>query len=188
MADKSQFDFGWEHEFPPFYTPQVHATTLKKQIDTWCDLILRYCESRKLHSTDVDALMNTELCTNKQLKRKLERGFLIRILDELARRGQLSWTNAKNPRDVKPEEKVRCKIVWRSAADWGALIYDYVSRTSQLGTVLTVFELLEGDETAECEFHAMDRVVFDEAISVLQRNGKAEQFNVDGAEGVKFFK
>ena len=40
-------------------------------------------------------------------------------------------------------------VYWKKPEDWAQLIHQYVLETGQTGSVLTVFELLHGDETAD---------------------------------------
>jgi len=55
--------------------------------------------------------------------------------------------------------------------------------------VLTVYELLSGDEYADAPFHELEKDVFWKAIAVLERAGKARRIQSadQSEEGVKFF-
>lgn len=78
-----------------------------------------------------------------------------------------------------------------------------VEETGQKNTVLTLYELIEGDATISqgklimklpcwlgadsSEFHGMDPDVMLRSLNVLVKRGKAQVFGAEGQEGVKFF-
>jgi hypothetical protein len=72
--------------------------------------------------------------------------------------------------------------------EWAALIARYAESRALAGTVCTIYELLEGDRTAEQPFHQIDQELFVRAIRVLETQGRAALFADDdsGATGVKF--
>lgn len=54
-------------------------------------------------------------------------------------------------------------------------------------TVCTLYELTEGEDTVDREFHGLERPLLVKALKTLENEGKAELINIDGNEGVKFF-
>ena len=63
----------------------------------------------------------------------------------------------------------------------------WVDQTGQKGTVLTLYELVEGEATEGQEFHGMDIEVLRKSLTSLVKKGKAQVFGGEGQEGVKFF-
>jgi ESCRT-II complex subunit VPS25 len=79
-----------------------------------------------------------------------------------------------------------------------------VDETAQKNTVLTLYELIEGDMTKSqgklkhrdwgfrkanylLEFHGMDAELLQKSLAVMVKRGKAQVFGSDDQQGVKFF-
>ncbi|OJD20436.1 hypothetical protein ACJ73_08231, partial [Blastomyces percursus] len=62
-----------------------------------------------------------------------------------------------------------------------------VEETAQKNTVLTLYELTEGEATIAQEFHGMDPDVLARSLNVLVKRGKAQVFGSEDSQGVKFF-
>ncbi|KLU92291.1 vacuolar protein-sorting-associated protein 25 [Magnaporthiopsis poae ATCC 64411] len=73
------------------------------------------------------------------------------------------------------------------ASLWAAMIEAWVDETAQKGTVLTLYELVEGDGTLGTEIHGMDADLLQKALQVLVKRGKAQIFGQEDSQGVKFF-
>lgn len=59
---------------------------------------------------------------------------------------ELQKTGNAGPID---KQKNRYEIYWHTLDEWGSIIYSYVLEKSYGNTVLTLFELLQGDENAD---------------------------------------
>ena len=81
----------------------------------------------------------------------------------------------------------RCWVYWRRPEEWAQVVGDWVEETGQKGTVLTLYELVEGDVTNSQEFHGMPMELLQRSLQVLAKKGKAQIFGQEGQEGVKFF-
>ncbi|KAI8320400.1 vacuolar protein sorting 25 [Martensiomyces pterosporus] len=119
---------------------------------------------------------------NKQLRRSLRVDVLREIIDELVKQGNAVWTGPKNTKDT-------CLVFWRKPEEWASLVYQWASERGLLNTVLTVFELANGDDTIGQEFHDLDPTTLRRALDILQSQGKAQLFvgTSDEDAGVKFF-
>lgn len=84
-------------------------------------------------------------------------------------------------------EKASVWIWWRKPEEWGGALEAWVDETGQKGTVLTLYELVEGEATEGQEFHGMDMEVLRKSLATLVKKGKAHVFGGEGQEGVKFF-
>jgi ESCRT-II complex subunit VPS25 len=79
-----------------------------------------------------------------------------------------------------------------------------VEETGQKHTVLTLYELTEGEATSsqgrdflhvdelcchsqQVEFHGMDPELLQKALNILVKRGKAQVFGQEDQQGVKFF-
>ncbi len=61
--------------------------------------------------------------------------------------GYAEWTN---------KEKTRLNIFWKKPEEWGDLIYKWISDNGKLNTVLTVFELQQGEEVEKQGFQTFN--------------------------------
>jgi ESCRT-II complex subunit VPS25 len=80
----------------------------------------------------------------------------------------------------------RAWIYWRRPEEWAAQLEEWVDRTGQKGTVLTLYEVVEGDPSRKEEFYGMDMELLKMSLGVCVKRGKAQIFGSEG-EGVKFF-
>ncbi|CAE1331094.1 VPS25 [Acanthosepion pharaonis] len=174
----AEFEWPWQYNFPPFFTIQPNIDTRKKQLEAWCFLIHDYCKHHKLYSLDVTEIQSSDLFYNKKINRKLSSDSLLTVLDELKKKGHLEWAD---------KSKRQFTIVWRTQEEWGKLIYKYVVYNGLTDTVCTLYELTEGEDTVDREFHGLERPLLVKALKTLENEGKAELINIDGNEGVKFF-
>lgn len=78
-------------------------------------------------------------------------------------------------------------IYWRSPEEWAQLIEGWVDETAQKGSVLTLYELVEGDGTLGTDIHGIDRDMLHRALQLLVKRGRAQIFGQEDSQGVKFF-
>lgn len=176
------FEFPNIHAFPPLYTKQPNTTVLNNQLDSWCKIILDYCQFYRITSlsaggepqhSQIDNLDTGELpplFANKDIERSVGPEFMSTIFQHLIHvTKRAEYVDPKRP-------DLGLLVYWRTLPEWAAKIYDYVSSTGQLGTVLTVFELtnLEGsgfpEELRNLEYNVLERAI----KTVLMKQGKAQ--------------
>lgn len=122
---------------------------------------------------------NSPLFANKALDRRLSPEVILTVLEELAKRGNVEWLD---------RSKRRCRVVWRTTEEWGQLVYRWAAASGHTGSVCTLYELTEGEDTEEEPFHGLDREVLVAALRTLEKSGKAELMMMgETGEGVKFF-
>lgn len=79
-------------------------------------------------------------------------------------------------------------VYWKSIDEWGDAIWDWVDSTGQKGGVLTVYELVEGEEVSGREWEGMEEDFLKRVLQGLVKRGKAALFSAgEGGLGVKFF-
>lgn len=78
-------------------------------------------------------------------------------------------------------------VFWKRPEEWADVVYGWVEGTGQKGSVLTVWEMLEGEAAKGEEFWGMDREIFQRALMALVKSGRAQVFGEDEGRGVKFF-
>jgi len=172
------YNWPWQYSFPPFFTLQPNSDTRKKQLEAWKSLILNYHKTNKIYTLDVTESQEGELFNNTQINRKLPIDAIYTILDELQQRGNIEWLD---------KGKKRCYIYWRTPEEWGQQIYKWAVNNGMTNSVCTFYEITQGDDTSEEEFHGLDEGVLTRALKALEGEKKAEIMDFDGSSGVKFF-
>ncbi|XP_023725454.1 vacuolar protein-sorting-associated protein 25 [Cryptotermes secundus] len=172
----ASMEWPWQYSFPPFFTIQLHNETRTKQIAAWRNLVLDYHRITKQHILDIREAQRTPLFNNTTIDRKLPLEGIVMILDDLARTG-----NAE-PLD---KQKHRWHIYWHTLEEWADLVYSWVQSCGMANAVCTIYEITEGDNTIDEEFHGLDNEVMIKVLQTLGASKKAELF--DDNQGVKFF-
>lgn len=60
-------------------------------------------------------------------------------MDAMVKEGRLEWDSPA---------KTTAIVYWRTPDEWATLLYDWVDSTAQRGSILTLYEIVEGDATA----------------------------------------
>lgn len=97
---------------------------------------------------DLNDALSTPLFHNAQLNRRLNAHDARIVLTWMASKDggeRVEWIT-----EGKGDEgrEARCWVYWRRPEEWGQLVYDWVDGTAQKGTVLTLYELVQGDATS----------------------------------------
>ncbi|THV47039.1 hypothetical protein BGAL_0340g00090 [Botrytis galanthina] len=178
------FKFPREHSFPPFFTLQPTSSTLHAQLRKWSDLILSYFAFHRLFRLTVSTLLSSELFRNERINRRLDEEGLREVLEFMRKEGRVEWIggggNGKVGGDI-------CWVWWRKVDEWARVIEEWVDETGQRGSVLTLYELVEGEGGRGAEFHGLDTEILQKALAILVKRGKAQVFGQEDQQGVKFF-
>ncbi|MCJ1243777.1 hypothetical protein MMC30_000974 [Trapelia coarctata] len=177
----ADFSFPPIYHFPPFWTPQPTLSTRRAQLQKWSSLILSYCQHQRLLRLALTDALQTPLFHNKELKKRLTLAEAREIIDWMC-----SEEGGKQAEWVAGGKEV-CWIWWRGVEEWAEMVAGWVEETGQKGTVLTLYEIMEGEGTMGQEFHGLDPDVLQKALGALVKRGKAQVFGSEGGEGVKFF-
>ncbi|KAK1160303.1 hypothetical protein AOXY_G20435 [Acipenser oxyrinchus oxyrinchus] len=161
-----------------FYRLQPNVDTRQKQLTAWCSLALSYCRHQKLYTMDVMEAQESPVFNNKKIQRKLSTDTIQVIFEELRKKGNLEWID---------KNKTRCLIMWRRPEEWGKLIYQWVSNNGMTNSVFTLYELSNGDDTENEEFHGLEDWLLLRSLQTLQLERKAEIITLNESKGVKFF-
>ncbi|KAJ2022216.1 hypothetical protein GGI06_001916 [Coemansia sp. S85] len=164
------------------HSRQPNESTWKEQRRQWCDLVLAFYRHNRLYSMSLAEAVTEPPFANRQLRRALRVDVLREVVDELVKQGNAVWAGAKGTKDI-------CLVFWRKPEVWATMIHQWASERGLFNTVLTVFELANGDDTAGQEFHGLDAATLRRALDVLQSQGKAQLFAGASDEdlGVKLF-
>lgn len=175
-SNPAPFQFPPEYFFPAFFTRQTNLNTLHAQLVKWSSLVLSYCQHHRIFklslsptsstataapssssstnpaassgtstSTSTTVLVDTEeLFHNRRLNRRLALADVREVVDFMRRDGRAEYVGkeeeGKGGGDV-------VWVYWRTPEEWAGVIEAWVDETAQKGTVLTLYELTEGEGT-----------------------------------------
>ena len=89
--------------------------------------------------------------------------------------------------DDGERERNRFFVFWKRPEEWADEIWAWVEGRGLRGSVVTVWEMREGEGGRGEVFWGVDEEVFGRALGVLVRRGRAQVFGEDEGKGVKFF-
>ncbi|KAJ2715580.1 hypothetical protein H4R19_001129 [Coemansia spiralis] len=178
----AQFQLPEIHSFPPFFTRQPNSDTWKEQRRLWCDLVVAYFRHHRRSAMTLDEAVKEPPFSNPQLRRSLHIDTLREIVDEMVSQGHAAWTGSKGAKDA-------CLVFWRKPEAWAAMLHQWASDRGLCNTVLTLYELANGDDTIGQEFHGLDYPTLRRSLEALQSQGRAQLFAGSSDEdlGVKIF-
>ncbi|KAF2691204.1 ESCRT-II complex, vps25 subunit [Lentithecium fluviatile CBS 122367] len=189
----STFQFPPIHAFPPFYTLQPNPTTRSSQLSSWSSLIQAYCRHNHLFSLTLADALSTPLFSNTTISRKLslrDAKAIVQWMTTAEGGSRAEWIGASGKGGkggTDGEGSGRCWVYWRRPEEWAGALEEWVERTGQKGTVLTLYEIVESDATRREEFWGMDAELLTKSLQICVKRGKAQVFGGEGSEGVKFF-
>ncbi|XP_066144068.1 vacuolar protein-sorting-associated protein 25 isoform X1 [Euwallacea fornicatus] len=175
---ETDMNWPWQYNFPPFFTLQPHPETRSKQVQAWKALILDYCKRCKLYLIDVREASNISLFNNTTINRKLQQDVIISLLGELQKLGHAA------PVD---KAKHRWEIYWHTLEEWASIVYEYISSRGMQGSVVTFYELSQGEDVQGEEFYEIHHDVLIKVLQALEKDRKCELILSDEDQGVKFF-
>ena len=161
------FAFPREYYFPPFFTRQTNLTTHHAQLTKWSTLVLTYCRHYRIFklslsgdssssastsaaaatssSTGAPSTSSTEeLFFNKKLDRRLSVADIKEVVEFMRKVGRAEYIGSGSSGGAGGDV---VWVYWRTPEEWAALIEGWVEDTAQKGSVLTLYELTEGDST-----------------------------------------
>ncbi|KAK2773955.1 hypothetical protein FQN53_003891 [Emmonsiellopsis sp. PD_33] len=184
-ASSTPFKFPATYSFPPFFTLQPNTTTRLSQFQKWSSLIQAWCRHHRLYRLSLIDAVESPLFHNAQLRKRLSLADARTIVDWMVKGDgggrRAEWVGGDSG------GKAVAWIWWRTPEEWAGVLADWVEETGQKNTVLTLYELMEGEATTSQEFHGMDPDVLLKSLQVLVKRGKAQVFGNEDQQGVKFF-
>ncbi|KAI1275522.1 ESCRT-II complex subunit-domain-containing protein [Xylaria sp. FL0933] len=204
------FQFPREYHFPPFFTRQPNLSTRHSQFSKWSSLILSYCAYHRLFKLSLTSPHTEELFYNRRIDRRLSLADAREVLEFMRRDGRVEFIapNSGSSRGLGGIGSLGgigvgvgggdeegggggggdvVWVYWRTPEEWAALLEAWVDETAQKGTVLTLYELSQGEGTIGTEFHGLDLELLQKALQVLVKRNKAQIFGQEDQLGVKFF-
>ena len=71
------------------------------------------------------------------------------VLSNVVTSGHGEWCGGRDGRDGGRDGRSSVLVYWRAPAQWARLIEEWAELTAAKGRVLTVWELINGDETSD---------------------------------------
>ncbi|CAI4034500.1 hypothetical protein SMKI_10G2930 [Saccharomyces mikatae IFO 1815] len=161
------------YSFPPLYTRQPNSLTRRQQISTWIDIISQYCKSKRIWYMSADGTVindstldgrNTDdndvkktsnnLFNNEDIQRSVPQEFIGEIWLQMAKEGKCLPID-QSGRKSSNTTTTRYFVLWKSVDNWASLILQWFEDCGKLNQVVTLYELSQGDETINWEFHGM---------------------------------
>ena len=178
---KGDFVFPKSYNYPPLFSPQPTLQTRHGQLRRWSILIQKYCRHYSIYQISIVDALDTPLFHNSVLKKRLSLKDAKEIIDYMT-----SEEGNERAEWLSPE-KVSAWIWWRKPEEWANTIVAWVEETGQKGVVLTLYELVRGEATANQEFSGLDMNVLQRSLNTLVKKGRAQVFGTENQQGVKIF-
>lgn len=153
----------------------MHGKTRDIQLNTWADLVMKYQKSLNQPVININD-EKTELFVNKEINRRLNVDGRSLVMDALEKSAHAA--------PIDPKKRDQWEVYWYTLDEWANMIYKWVSDNAMLGQVCTVFEISNGDNSTDQEFHGLSDDIVLKALRRLEQSGKCELID---EEGVKFF-
>ncbi|GAC92935.1 vacuolar protein-sorting-associated protein [Pseudozyma hubeiensis SY62] len=207
MTETSTFRPPPIHAFPPFYTIQHNPVSRAQQLSQWRALILDYCRHHRIFTlsplpgssdssvTKGDASdPHAALFSNRSIQRSLSPESIRQVLADLVDHKQAAWEEqltsaAKSKTNSNSNLNAKAYIYWKTPIQWADSIYEWVMQTGQNKSIMTLFELNEGELVQSRDFYQLPTPMLRQALKHLSTQGKAQIFagtEADDGEGVKF--
>lgn len=187
-ASEIPFVFPQIHSFPPFFSLQPNLQTRTSQLRRWSRLIQRYCRHNHIFKLSLTSALDTPLFKNTELRKRLSLHDAWEVIDWMTREeGGMRAEWIERGKDGGGGKGGTFWVFWKRPEEWGDVLAEWVEEVGQKNTVLTLYELREGDMTSGREFYGMDGELFQRSLNVLVKKGKAQIFGSEDQQGVKFF-
>ncbi|KAK1251929.1 hypothetical protein MKX07_007408 [Trichoderma sp. CBMAI-0711] len=160
------FAFPREYSFPPFFTRQPNIAIHHAQLTKWSALVLSYARHHRLFRLVVSSAAESDLFYNRAINRRLGPADIREVLDFMRKDGRAEFIRASSSSSSSAAAAAGSDVggggggggaggvagdvvllYWRKPEEWAALVEAYVDETAQKGSVLTVYELTEGENT-----------------------------------------
>lgn len=161
------------YSFPPLYTRQPNAIIRNKQIDSWIDIIISISKQNVFWEIDQSGKFQsseTSIFNNSNINRVVPPLFIKEIFTRMISNNQLISTTNTKTKDV---DTTSYFILWKNLDSWASLLLEWFETTNKLNQVITIYELTNGDESIDWEFHSMPNELIIKCLLVLVKRGRA---------------
>jgi ESCRT-II complex subunit len=130
--------------------------------------VLAYAKAHKKYEWDVTEAANSELFNNQKIKRRLSPDGISAVFGDLVKRGNGEWASSgSSKKRDKGAAQQRITLFWRRPEEWGAMIFKWVVENGKTNSVLTVFEIQQGEDVEKEGWSCTETGVADGTFSVV---------------------
>lgn len=170
------------HSAPPFFTQQPNTATQAVFTEQWTRLLLAYARHRRLFTlrledAEVPGGEWDEVLRNPRINRRLMPNHLAHLLGVMVSKDLAVYEPAKQSRATL--------LYWRLPEEWAEVLYEWVTNTGQLNTILTFYEI--SDPPVPSALSGIPESLLRNAISVLAKSSRAQLISISDGDGVRFF-
>ncbi|AGO13563.1 AaceriAGL318Wp [[Ashbya] aceris (nom. inval.)] len=163
------------YSFPPLYTRQPNSLIRAQQLDAWLGVLKDYARGGRVWIMGRDGSAREpkgegSVFVNEQLQRRVPGPFV----DEI-------WAHAVANGAALRHSADSFYVLWRSLDSWSALLLQWFETCGRLNEVVTIYELVAGDEASSWEFHGMHEGLCELALGKLVERGRATLISSDGS-------
>ncbi|KAL7419202.1 hypothetical protein Q5752_006039 [Cryptotrichosporon argae] len=178
VTSPSGFTYPAIWSFPPFFTLQPNPATRMHQLELWAALVLGWARHERVFAINADD--GAAVFANAAISRELQPAAIRDLLAEMTKSSQASPEPAK--------QTATYLLYWRKPDEWGQLIYDWVDQNGLTGTIMTFYEIADGELSEKTEFRGISPPMLRRSVDTLVRRGKAQVIRGadEGSEGVRF--
>ncbi|ORX34044.1 ESCRT-II complex subunit-domain-containing protein [Kockovaella imperatae] len=183
ITSASGFVFPAIWSFPPFFTLQPNPSTLSHQLTLWTNLVLSWAAHERMFMLNCDSPEPGQVFHNKSIKRKLLPGSMRTLLSHMAQEGHAALDP---PKQSPPTTYL---IYWRKPDEWGQMIYDWVMDHGLATSIMTFYEITDGDMSETTDFREMPVPLLRKSLETLVKKGRAQIIRGEGdsGDGARFF-
>jgi len=118
-----------------------------------------------------------EVLRNPRINRRLKPAHLAQILGVMV---------DKNLAVYEPPTQTRAALLyWRLPDEWAEVLHEWATRTGQLNTILTFYEI--SDPPVLSPLSGIPESLLRSAIAILAKGGRAQLISISDGDGVRFF-
>jgi len=165
------------YAFKPFFTLQPVQATRDKQLRQWCDLIMQYHQHHGLYTMTPATF---PLFRNEAIDRQLSREGVEAVIAFMINDGVAEWSDGASRSSLL--------IMWRRPDAIAAEVYEWATQRALINSIMTFYELHEGEEQRGASFYNIESVLLRKALMSLQASGKCQIMRGETADedGIKF--
>lgn len=155
-------------EFPPLFTQQPNNSTWQAQLQLWQQIVVDWC-----HATGQSLVtLSSAIFKNPRIHRSLRGDVIIEVFAELVKDGQAEYSS--------PKEKDSIHVYRISPANVASLIKKWSDDYGHGGTVVTLFEIAEGELPGLEPLQGVDLVTLRRGVEVLVKRHEGAAMQEDG--------
>ncbi|KAH3675995.1 hypothetical protein WICMUC_002291 [Wickerhamomyces mucosus] len=117
---------------------------------------------------------NRGIFVNSRVDRSLDVSTINEIFKEMSEKGDATYVSTPQNKKTKTRNFNSIYINWNRSEDWASMLLEWVEKTGQTGTVLTLYEIANGDGSIGQEFHGIHPKILENALEVLVKRGRAQ--------------